>query len=159
MHIAIVILTLSLALVVGWAQSEPLKSKPDVGNGRVAWFDIATSDLARAKEFYGGLFGWKFIAVKGTDQAAEIVAGGTSIGTIRVGGGSLSAHNGVVYIQVADLPASCKKATELGGTLVPGFPFDLPDDRGSIGLLTDPAGHPMGMYSKKPLPSQKPAGK
>ena len=42
----------------------------DVGPGRVAWFDITTTNLAQSKDFYGKLFDWKFAPVQGTDQAA-----------------------------------------------------------------------------------------
>jgi predicted enzyme related to lactoylglutathione lyase len=138
------------------ARGKPLP--PDVGAGRVAWFDITTSNLARSREFYGALFGWTFAPLQGTDQAVEIVAGGAGIGTLRGAEGTISAANGVVYVQVADLRASCAKATALGATVVPGFPFDLSDGTGAIALLMDPAGHPLGMYSRTPLaPAAAPA--
>jgi hypothetical protein len=34
---------------------------------------------------------------------------------------------------------------------VPGFPFNLSDGTGAIALVLDPAGHPMGMYSRTRL--------
>jgi uncharacterized protein (TIGR03067 family) len=149
-----------MAVAFGQAQSERPKSKPaDVGPGRVAWFDITTTDLSKSKEFYGKLFDWTFNPVQGTDKAVQIVAGGSEIGTIRVAEGKISSFNGVVYIQVPSIQESCKKAKELGGTVVPGFPFDLPNAKGAIGLVSDPAGHPVGMYSRTPLVSQKPASK
>ena len=43
--------------------------------------------------------------------------------------------------------------------LCPGFPFNLPDGIGAIGLVLDPAGHPVGLYSRTPLPSAGPSGK
>jgi predicted enzyme related to lactoylglutathione lyase len=104
----------------------PRSKKPEVGSGRVAWFDLTTSNLAQSKEFYGKLFDWKFTAVQGTDLAAEIVSRDTSIGTIRVAEGKISPFNGVVYIEVTDIEASCKKAKELGGTVVPGLPICEP---------------------------------
>ena len=125
--------------------------KADVGAGRVAWFDITTTDLARSRDFYGKLFEWQFTALPGTNRAAEIVSGGTPIGTIRVAEGPISAFDGVVYIQVDDIQASCKKAKELGGTIPPGFPFNLPDGIGAIAVVVDPAGHPIGLYSRTPL--------
>jgi len=157
MILAMAMTVLAVAIVHG--QSKPAKPKPDVGAGRVAWFDLTTTDLAKSKEFYGKLFDWKFTAVQGTDLAVEIVSGGTSIGTIRGAEGKISSFNGVVYIQVQDIQKSCDKAKELGATLVPGFPFDLPDGRGAIGLITDPAGHPLGMYSMAPLAPKKPGPK
>ena len=158
MRNAILTIAAVLTLVAGPVRADSPKPLPaDVGPGRVAWFDITTTDIAKAKEFYGKLFDWKFTAVKGTDMAAEIVSRGTSIGTIRVGEGQISPYNGVVYVQVADLTGSCNKVKELGGTLIPGFPFNLPDGIGAIGLITDPSGHPIGMYSRTPLPVAKPA--
>jgi len=149
-----------MAVAFGQAQSEPPKSMPaDVSPGRVAWFDITTTDLSKSKEFYGKLFDWTFNPVQGTDQAVEIVAGGSAIGTIRVAEGKISSFNGVVYIQVPGIRESYQKAKKLGGTLVPGFPFNLPNGTGAIGLVSDPAGHPVGMYSRTPLVPKKPVSK
>ena len=143
----------SVAVTVASGQSAAQKaSPPDVGPGRIAWFDITTKDLPKSKTFYAGLFDWTFTALPGTDQAVEIVSRGMPIGTLRVADGAIASFNGVVYVQVTDLPASCKKATTLGGTVVPGFPFNLTDRAGAIALLSDPSGHPLGMYSRTPLP-------
>ncbi len=131
----------------------------DVGAGRVAWFDITTTNLDEAKNFYGKLFGWTFEALKGTDKAVEILADGTSIGTLRVANGAISAFDGVVYVQVSELTGKCELAKELGGKIVPGFPFDLPEGRGAIALLLDPSGHPVGMWSKTSLPAASPPAK
>jgi predicted enzyme related to lactoylglutathione lyase len=89
----------------------------------------------------------------------EVNMGGTAIGTLRVADGTISNFNGVVYVQVNDLPAACEKARELGGTIPPVFPFNLPDGTGAIALLSDPAGHPIGMYSNTLLPSASPPAK
>jgi predicted enzyme related to lactoylglutathione lyase len=154
------ILAISAAVLFATGNVQAAKKSPpaDVGPGRIAWFDISTTKLSEAKNFYSKLFGWTFNPVQGTDMAVEIVAEGTAIGTLRVAEGSISAFNGVVYVQVNDLPASCKKAQELGGTIPPGFPFNLPDGIGAISLVADPSGHPIGMYSRTRLPSE-PSGK
>jgi predicted enzyme related to lactoylglutathione lyase len=160
MRNAILAMTVALTLGTGQLQAGPAKSPPaDVGPGRIAWFDITTSDLAQSKEFYGKLFNWTFTSVQGTDQSVEIVARGAAIGTLRVAEGQISSFNGVVYVQVTDIQASCKKAKELGGTVAPGFPFNLPDGTGAIALVLEPAGHPVGMYSRTPIPSAVPAVK
>jgi predicted enzyme related to lactoylglutathione lyase len=154
---AVMFAIVAMTVAFGQANTEPPKSmKPDVGPGRVAWFDITTTDLAKSKEFYGKLFDWTFNPVQGTDLAVEIVAGGAAIGDIRVAEGKISPFNGVVYVQVPDIQAACKKAKDLGGTLVPGFPFNLANRTGAIGLVGDPTGHPLGMYSRTPLPPQEP---
>src|SRR6185436_1090418 len=100
--LAMLAMTMALTLAAGQLRAETNKTPPaDVGPGRIAWFDITTTDLARSKEFYGQLFDWKFAPVQGTDQAVEIVARGTSIGTLRGAEGKISPFNGVVYVQVA----------------------------------------------------------
>ena len=106
-----------MAVALVQAQPKPPKSMPvDVGSGRVAWFDITTTDLLKSKEFYGKLFDWKFNPVQGTKLAVEIVSGELAIGTIRVAEGKISPFNAVVYVQVLDIQESCRKAKELGGT-------------------------------------------
>jgi predicted enzyme related to lactoylglutathione lyase len=157
MRLTTLAMTATLATVAGRLEAAPPKPLPaDVGPGRVAWFDVTTSNLAQSKEFYGRLFDWSFTPLQGTDMAVEIVSGGVGIGTLRVAEGRISPFNGVVYVQVTDLQASCRKAQELGGTLAPGFPFNLPDGVGAIGLALDPAGHPIGLYSRTPLPPAAP---
>jgi len=159
MRDAILTITLALTLVTGPLQSgRPKSAPPDVGSGRVAWFDITTSNLPQSKEFYGKLFDWTFAPVQGTDLALEIVASGAAIGTLRVAEGKIGVFNGVVYVQVADIQASVKKSKDLGGTVAPGFPFNLPDGTGAIALILDPAGHPVGMYSRTRLASAVPHG-
>ena len=145
---------LVLALATGRSAAAEKRPKPDVGDGRVAWFDITTTNLAQSKAFYAGLFGWEFTSVPGGENlAVEIVSGGQPVGTLRKAEGKISPYDGVVYIQVKDMPASCAKATELGGMIPPGFPFNLSDGGGAVGLVIDPAGHPIGMYSRTPLPA------
>lgn len=131
----------------------------DVGPGRVAWFDITTTDLAKSQTFYGGLFGWTFGAVRGSDLAVQIVARGTAIGTIRVADGPIGQYNGVVYVQVSDIRLSLRRAQELGGTVIPGFPFDLPDGTGAVALVADPVGHHVGLYSRALLATPSPASR
>jgi predicted enzyme related to lactoylglutathione lyase len=153
MRNAMLAMAVALTLVASGLQADPPKPpKPDVGLGHIAWFDITTSKMPQSKEFYSKLFDWTFTPLKGTDLAVEIVAGGQAIGTLRVREGAISPYNGVVYVQVADIEASCRKAKELGGTVAPGFPFNLEEKTGAIALVLDPAGHPVGMYSRTPIP-------
>ena len=54
MRNAILAMTVALTLMTGQLQSSPPKSAPaDVGPGRIAWFDITTTNLPQSKEFYG----------------------------------------------------------------------------------------------------------
>jgi predicted enzyme related to lactoylglutathione lyase len=152
-----VFLASTVALLLAPASLGAATKPADVGSGHVAWFDLTTTDLAKSRDFYGRLLDWTFAPLQGTDQAVEIVARKKGIGTLRLTEGTISAFNGVIYVQVNDLPAKVAKAKELGATVVPGFPFDLLDGTGAIALLTDPSGHPVGLYSRAPLPPAKKA--
>jgi predicted enzyme related to lactoylglutathione lyase len=158
MQHGILAMTMCLGLASGPLEATTHEGpKPDVGSGRIVWFDLTTTNLAVARDFYGKLFDWQFAPVKGTDLAVEIVSRGTAIGTLRIAEGKINPYNGVIYVQVTDVLASSKQVKDLGGTVVPGFPFNLPDGRGAISLFLDPAGHPVGLYSQTPLgkaPSQ-----
>ena len=116
MRKAILAMIMASTLVTGVLHAAPPKAPPaDVGPGHIAWFDITTTSLPRSKEFYGKLFGWQFTPVQGTEQAAEIVAGGKAIGTLRVAEGKISTFNGVVYVQVAtSRPAARKRRSSVG---------------------------------------------
>ena len=70
--------------------------------------------------------------------------------------GKISPFNGVIYVQVADIQASCGKARGLGGNGRSRVPFNLPGGIGAIALVLDPTGHPVGMYSRTPLPPAAP---
>jgi predicted enzyme related to lactoylglutathione lyase len=160
MRKAILAAAAALTLAMSPAQaSERGSAHLDVGAGRISWFDITTRNMAQAKEFYAKLFDWTYLSLEGTEYAAEIVSRGRSIGTLRVAEGPISGYNGVVYVQVDDVQASCEKAKSLGGSVVPGFPFNLTNRPGAIGLVLDPSGHPVGVYSKKAIPAEKAEGK
>lgn len=157
MRTAMLVTTTALALLLGQTDAKAKKTKPDVGDGRIAWFDVTTTDMAKSRAFYGKLFDWKFTEGPMANLAVEIVAGDAAIGTLRRAEGTISAYNGVAYVQVADVVAACEKAKELGATVPPGFPFDLDDGRGAVGLFTDPVGHPMGVYSRSAIAKPKSA--
>jgi predicted enzyme related to lactoylglutathione lyase len=91
--------------------------------------------------------------------ALGLVAGQLRAAPPKSAEGKIGPFNGVVYVQVTDIQASCERSKELGGTVAPGFPFNLPDGTGAVALVLDPTGHPVGMYSRTPLPSAVPPPK
>jgi len=156
MRTAILAAVLALSVLQIRANAaDPKSPPPDVGSGRIVWFDITTTDLTKSKEFYEKLFDWKYAPVAGTDLAAEIIAGDLPIGTIRREKAPPGTTNGVVYVQVSDIRDSCAKAKSIGGTVVEGFPFNLPGGIGAIALIVDPVGHPIGLYTRNLLPASE----
>lgn len=115
----------------------------------VMWFEINSTDPARAREFYTQLFDWSADAppelggytLIDTGAPAETVGGG--IGAADPEG---LPPGILLYVRVEDLAATLARAEELGGsTLQP--PTALPADSGSVAVLADPDGHAVGLWA------------
>jgi hypothetical protein len=58
MRHAVLMLAAITMLMAGGTDAEPVKPFPaDVGSGRIAWFDLTTTDLQKPQAFYGKLLG------------------------------------------------------------------------------------------------------
>jgi len=89
-------------------------------DGRIDYIEINVADLARAKAFYGGAFGWKF-----TDYGPDYCAFSDG----RLDGG-FTTHEPpnpgglLVILYAADLEAMQRRVEAAGGKIVrPIFPF------------------------------------
>ena len=109
--------------------------------GAFSWFELMTSDVAGAKNFYSKLFGW---------TAEDMPMGDMNYTVVKVGeeglGGIMTIPsqaertppNWGVYVTVNDVDATAAKVEELGGKiLVP--PTDIPTV-GRFCVLQDPQG-------------------
>ncbi len=112
--------------------------------GIFCWVDLATTDPAGAKTFYGELFGW---------EAADMPMGETGTYTmLRLGGDEVCAlyeleaerrEQGIPshwfsYVSVEDAEATAARAQELGGAAFGGA-FDVME-AGRMAIISDPAG-------------------
>ncbi|MEV6304085.1 VOC family protein [Actinoplanes sp. NPDC051861] len=111
----------------------------------VAFFEIISTDAARARTFYGDLFGWSSADEEGGYALVDTGAGETAIGG-GIGQAESPDEAGVkIYVRVEDLEKSLARATELGGaTLVE--PTPLPGDYGRFAVFADPDGNPVGLW-------------
>lgn len=116
----------------------------------LAWNELATRDLPRAKEFYKKVFGWESetSSMENGSSYTEWKLNGRSIGgAIEMNGGfppDVPPH-WLTYFSVSSVDAAVKKAEELGGRVV--VP---PTDIGSAGrfaVLTDPQGAVFAVHS------------
>jgi predicted enzyme related to lactoylglutathione lyase len=102
------------------------------------WFECVTSDVARAKGFYGEVFGWKVQAHPMGETSYEMIAVGE-----KPVGGYTKTENGspphwTSYLSVADVDATLATARAAGArVLVPAF--DVPEV-GRMAKLADPQG-------------------
>jgi uncharacterized protein len=121
--------------------------------GTFCWVDLATSDPAGAKAFYGELFGW---------EAEDMPAGEAGTYTmLRLDGDYVCAlyemdaerrEQGVPphwfsYVSVDDADATASRARELGGTVYGGV-FNVLDS-GRMAVIQDPTGAVLGIWEPR----------
>jgi predicted enzyme related to lactoylglutathione lyase len=109
--------------------------------------ELHTGDLARAKTFYSGLFGW--------DLQDMPMPGGGSYTMIGVGegtGGGMFSDPDVppswmAYVGVDDIVAATAKARSLGAVVVQ----DVVEvgDYGWMSVITDPTGATLALWKPK----------
>ncbi|MBV8197902.1 MAG: VOC family protein [Candidatus Eremiobacteraeota bacterium] len=111
--------------------------------------ELATTDLAKAKEFYRQLFDWNIedTPMENGETYTLVQVGENEYG---VGGGMMKApmpgipSNWMAYVSVDDLNAATEKAKSLGATVirditpVPGV--------GSFSIISDPTGAVLGLW-------------
>ena len=110
--------------------------------GKVIWLDLVTPDLAGAKIFYGGLFGWTFRDVADAEHNYAIaMRDGRPVGGMlqrSFAPGERRQPTWLTFISVQDVDAVCKVAVEHGATVLVK-PRTFPQ-RGRQAILTDPEG-------------------
>lgn len=111
--------------------------------------ELQTKDLAKAKDFYGKLFGWKLDDIP--------APGGGTYTMINVGegtGGGMFANPDpkvppawLAYVGVDDIVASTNKARDLGATVV----HDVTEvgSYGWMSVIVDPTGAALAMWKPK----------
>lgn len=120
--------------------------------GRFAWFDLMTSDVAKAKAFYTALVGWK-VADWNQGQYEMWQAGEKTVGGV-MGLPPDAAKAGqppswLGYVVTPDADRAVERAKELGGkVVVPGT--DIPEV-GRYAVLADPQGAVFAVFQSKPM--------
>lgn len=106
--------------------------------GALAWFELMTTDPAKAQDFYTQLAGWTTKTMDmGTMQYTVAFVGEADVAGMMKADANVPSH-WLVYFTVADCDASAAKAGQLGAkTHVP--PTDIPDV-GRFSVLQDPQG-------------------
>lgn len=110
--------------------------------GHVSWNELVTTDVAGAKTFYSGLFGWKAEAF-GNDYTLFKTGDAMVGGLMKCPQPGAPAH-WLAYVTVDDVDAAAVKAGKLGGKVV-APPFDVPEV-GRIAVLLDPQGAAIGLF-------------
>lgn len=110
-------------------------------HGGLSWNELMCRDVARAREFYGRLFGWEFTDMPmGDINYTMIKSNGKDAGGMMAMEGAqfegIPSH-WMVYFAVDDCEATARKVAETGGKVcVP--PTEIPVGRFSV--VSDPQG-------------------
>ena len=109
---------------------------------QLGYFTLDTLDIARAKAFYGALFGWTFDKANSHAAYAHVANSDPACGFTKVERISSASS---LYFRVDDIAAMCARVTELGGkAAVPsespsGLSAVVCDDQGLSFSLWQPA--------------------
>lgn len=115
--------------------------------GALSWNDLATSDVGKAAEFYGELFGWEVAEVEGAPGDRVVIRNGE---TMNGGMAALpeSAQDApahwLPYFAVQDVDRAVEVAVEAGGQALADA-MDVP--AGRFALLADPHGAVFAIFS------------
>lgn len=121
--------------------------------GMFSWFELMTTDVEGAKEFYGNLLGWEFI----TDNSAGMdytmaklkdsefpIAGIFDRNNAIVENKEMIPPHWGCYITVDDIKASVAKVSELGGNIIVQ-PTNIPNI-GTFAVIQDPVGAVVSLF-------------
>ena len=119
---------------------EPASQEHHVG--KVIFVELVTPDLAAAKQFYAGLFGWTFRDIKtgGTEYAEAFLDGRPVAGLIHkdIPAGEHRQPAWLSFFAVGDVDAAKKVALQNGAKVL-FEPHNIPD-RGREAVFADPQG-------------------
>ena len=122
-------------------------------HGAFSWFELMTSDVEGAKEFYGKLFNW-------TMESMEM-QGGMTYNVVKVHGDESGGIMGIppqagqmpsmwgIYVTVDDVDATAQAVKDLGGQVLMG-PQDIPEV-GRFCIIQDPQGAILSAITYKPM--------
>lgn len=123
-----------------------------MAHGEVAWTELFSRDISRAKQFYGAVFGWtydsfvmegyEYIVAKTPDAA---IAG---ISPVEVGPLNTTQAYWLSTVEVDDVDAAVAIAASLGAAIVQQ-PKDVPNI-GRFAVMRDPNGAAIGLLQGAP---------
>ncbi len=121
-------------------------------HGTFSWMELATTDVATAKKFYGDLFGWTYDdRPAGPDMLYSMASlGGRLVGALYGMGREMAANvptHWASYVTVNDVDAVAKTVAANGGKVVKE-PFDVMDV-GRMAVVHDPAGAMLCLWTAK----------
>lgn len=119
-------------------------------NNPVNWFDLATTDLERAKQFYTSVFDASFQRIDMPESSMYMFNGGPelpgAVGALVASPQNKPSQEGtIVYFGVKDANIPMARVEEAGGSIV--FPKTSIGEFGFIAQFIDSEGNRVGVHS------------
>ena len=115
--------------------------------GTFVWHEQVSGEPAKAKEFYGKLFGWETeVFGPGEFDYEMISVGGTTHGGYSTAMEGAPPPHWLGSVLVDNVDETVEKATNAGGKQLAG-PFDM-EDVGRMAIIADPQGAFVGIYQR-----------
>src|ERR1700739_3179467 len=114
--------------------------------GAPCWIDLTTSDIGRAQDFYGPVFGWTFESA-GPEYGGYVNAArdGHRVAGLMANNPESQAPDGWnTYFQTADIDATAATLSSAGGSVCMG-PMEVPA-KGFMAMATDSSGGVFGLW-------------
>ncbi|HJV48797.1 MAG TPA: VOC family protein [Geothrix sp.] len=114
--------------------------------GHFCWPELATTDIAAAKAYYGALFGWSFFDVPSAMGNYTLFRVGDldAAAGYQMGPQQSAPPHWNSYVAVESVDRSCAKAQELDAQILMA-PTDIPDV-GRMAFLRDPDGASLALW-------------
>ena len=112
--------------------------------GQVVHLEIPSSDTGKAREFWGGLFGWSFEQYPGPSEYHMTRISDQQGAAISAEGGKRGPR---VYFDVDDINAGTAKVKELGGESDDAMPVP---SMGWFAVCKDAEGNEFGLWQSDP---------
>lgn len=124
-----------------------MPERTSYAHGVPSWVDVATPDVERSAAFYGGLFGWDYVAGENAEETGGygmFMQDGKRVAGIGPLQNEQQPPVWSTYVNVDDADDVAARATDAGGQVaVP--PLDVMDF-GRMAFLIDPGGAFIGVW-------------
>lgn len=117
--------------------------------GQMVHIEIPAGDTAKAREFWGSLFGWEFQAYEGSPSEYHMARIDDSSGS-AIFGAEGDKRGARVYFDVDDIGTEVRRVKELGGSAADPMPVP---SMGWFATCSDPEGNEFGLWQTDPSAS------
>ncbi len=115
-----------------------------MGNGKICYVEIPTTNVNASAAFYQNVFGWQ-TRTRGDGSIAFDDAVGEVSGTWKLGRPPMTEVGLLIYIMVDSVAATLDAITANGGKIVQPIGGDAPE---ITARFSDPAGNILGLYQQ-----------